>query len=450
MKCFRPCTLDQPYLMPPSLQDWLPAGHLARFIGQVVEELDLSALYAKYQRRDGRGKAAYHPVLLLRLLFYGYATGKRSSRQLERATYEDVPLRYLAADQHPDHDTIASFRKENLDLIADLFVQVLKLCKKAGLIQLGHVAIDGTKVHANASRGQNQSYRSLSENEQRLGELVRKLLQEAAELDAAEDDKYGPGVRGDELPDHLNTAEKQLAAIRAAKEALEQEQRQRADAAQAERAAAGGKPRNETEKKRWQRAKKFDPDKRVANVVDPDSRLVKHPQTQGMMQGYNAQAAVDQHAQVIVAALVSQNPDDKRLLAPMTKLIRGNMGRKPKLITADAGYWSSEAVSGVAAQNIRVLVPPDGGRAAPDNPFRPATFAAQRMRKKLTRVKSAMDYAMRKAIVEPVFACLKEHRGFRRFLLRGLRATNAEWQLMALTHNLRKLFGASQPAAPLA
>ena len=440
MKRFRECTLDQPYLLPPSLQDWLPEGHLARFVAKVAEELDLGNLYAKYERRDGRGLAAYHPLLMVRLLMYGYATGKRSSRQLERATFEEVPFRYLAADQHPDHDTIAVFRKENLDVITSLFAQILKLCKQAGLVKLGHVAIDGTKIHANASRDHNRPYRELEEEEQRLRAVVRDLLQQAEMVDAAEDEKYGVRQRGDELPEELNTTEKQLVAIRAAKKAIEEEQRQRAAEAEEERKDAGGKPRNEAEKKRWQRAKNAISDRR-GNLVDPDSRLMKQSGNAAFLQGYNGQIAVDAACQIIVAAQVSQNPHDKRLLVPMAKLLRSNVGRKPKLITADAGYWSSEALTDKSLKNIRVLVPPDGARSQGDAPSRPANQIAQSMRRKLTRIKGRIDYARRKAIVEPVFGCLKEHRGVRRFLLRGLAGVNAEWLLIALTHNVRKLFG---------
>jgi transposase len=448
MKRFRECTLDQPYLLPPSLQDWLPEGHLARFVAEVVETLDLSAVYVKYERGDGRGLAAYHPMLMLRLLIYGYATGRRSSRQMERATYEEVPFRYLTAKQHPDHDTIAAFRKENLDLFTGLFLQVLKLCKQAGLIKLGHIAIDGTKIHANASRDRNLSQRKLSEEEQRLQSLICELLQEADAVDAAEDAQYGAGKRGDELPEELNTAEKRLAAIRAAKQAMEEEHRQRVAAAESERQTAGGKPRNETERKRWQRARQG-MEERPGNLVDPDSRRMKQSgHGRAFLQGYNGQIAVDGEGQIIVAAHVSQHPHDKRLLAPMAQLVRRNLGRKPKLITADAGYWSGEALLDPALKNVRVLVPPDGGKAKPGNRYRPRTAVAEAMRRKLASAKGALDYGRRKAIVEPVFGCFKEHRNFRRFLLRGLAAVNAEWLLMALTHNLKKLFGRQDIAAP--
>ena len=351
-KRFRECTLDQPYLLPPSLQDWLPEGHLARFIATVAEELDLSELYAKYERRDGRGLAAYHPLMMVRLLLYGYATGKRSSRQIERATYEEVPFRYLAADQHPDHDTIANFRKENLEIVAGLFAGVLQLCKRAGIVTLGHVAVDGTKVHANASRRQSRRHKELAEEERRLQEIVAGILADAEITDRIEDEQYRRGRRGDELPEELNTTAKQIEKIRAAKRALEEEAREQAAEAERERSKAEGKPRNEAQKKRWQRAKNG-PDEKRGNLVDPDSRVMKASGGPGFLQGYNGQIAVDQQWQIIVAADVTGQPQDKRQLLPMIQQVCLNVGSKPKLVTADAGYWSSEALNHPLLRSIR-------------------------------------------------------------------------------------------------
>src|SRR6476646_9186469 len=220
---FRSCSLDQPLLLPPSLQDWLPERHLARFIAQVVETLDLSRILSQYGRKDGRGKPAYHPTLMVRLLLYGYAVGVRSSRRIEKATYGEVAFRYLAADQHPDHDSIAEFRKVHLEQLSGLFLQALQLCQKAGLVKLGQVAIDGTKIAANASRQQSKKYERLSEKEQALLAEVQRLLAEAAALDQQEDEQFGKGQRGDELPEELSTAEQQLEKLRAAKRELERE-----------------------------------------------------------------------------------------------------------------------------------------------------------------------------------------------------------------------------------
>ena len=225
---FRACTLDQPFLLAPSLQDWLPENHLARFVGDVMEQLDLSPIYAGYEREDGRGQLGYHPLLLTRLLLYGYCIGVSSSRQIERRTYEDVAFRYLAADQHPDHDTIAAFRQRHLQSLVGLFLQALQLCQKAGLVKLGHVAIDGSKLQAHASKHKAMSYGRMSEAEQKLRTEIEALLQRAAETDAAEDEKYGKGKRGDELPEELARRESRLKKIREAKAALEAEAKQRA------------------------------------------------------------------------------------------------------------------------------------------------------------------------------------------------------------------------------
>ena len=214
---FRACTLDQPLLLAPSLQQWLPERHLARFIADVTEQLDLSAIYAAYDRQDGRGQAGYHPLLLTRLLLYGYCVGVASSRAIERKTYEDVAFRYLAADQHPDHDTIANFRKQHLATLGELFVQALQLCQKAGLVKLGHVAIDGTKMQANASKHKAMSYGRMGEAEQKLQAEVAALLRHAEEVDEAEDRHYGKGQRGDELPAELARRESRLKKIREAK-----------------------------------------------------------------------------------------------------------------------------------------------------------------------------------------------------------------------------------------
>src|ERR1022692_4251685 len=236
-KKFRSCDLNQAYLLPPSLQDWLPEGHLARFVGEVVEALELSAIYAKYEAGDGRGLAAYDPRMMVRVLIYGYCRGVASSRRIERATYEDVAFRYLAADQHPDHDTIATFRQEQLTPLAQLFVQVLQLCQRAGLVKLGHVALDGTKIKANASKHKAMSYERMEKAEKELEKEVQALLAEAARVDAEEDGKYGKGKRGDELPKELARREGRLEKIREAKAALEQEAKEAAEKRQAEVAA---------------------------------------------------------------------------------------------------------------------------------------------------------------------------------------------------------------------
>jgi len=476
-KRFRACDLNQPFLLPPWLQDWLPEGHLARFLSDVVEELDLSPIYAAYQRKDGRGLAAYHPLMMVRLLLYGYCVGVASSRQIERRSYEDVAFRYLAADQHPDHDTIASFRQTHLQHLAGLFLQALRLCEKAGLVKLGHVAIDGTKLQANASKHKAMSYERMTEKEKALKQEVEKLLAEAARVDAAEDAQYGKGRCGDELPVELARRESRLKKIAEAKAALEQEAREQAVAAK----AAAEARLEERQKQEQARGKKFggrppqvpDPEqaqpepKAQRNFTDPDSRIMKDGATKSFVQGFNAQAAVDETAQVIVACAITQQLNDKQQLAPMLEQVEQNLGRKPEKATADAGYFSEAAVTDLKTKGVELLVAPDrqkhGAVAEETGPVAlqaaereastdaaPAELSvAEAMRQKLQSPEGRAVYKMRKAVVEAVFGQIKEQRGFRRFLLRGLNKVEAEWQIICLTHNLLKLFraGVCPPAA---
>ena len=466
---FRVCDLNQPLLLPPSLQDWLPEGHLARFVSDVVDGLDLSAIYAAYHRKDGRGLAAYHPLMMVRLLLYGYCVGVVSSRKIECRTHEDVAFRYLAADQHPDHDTIASFRQTHLQNLAGLFLQALRLCEKAGLVKLGHVAIDGTKLQANASKHKAMSYERMNEKEKALKAEVEKLLEEAARTDAEEDAKYGKGKRGDELPAELARRDSRLKKIAEAKAALEQEARERAVA---EKAAVEARLK-EREKQEEERGKKIggrppqvpDPEqakpepKAQRNFTDPDSRIMKDGATKSFVQGFNAQAAVDATAQVIVGCAITQQANDKRQLVPMLQQVEQNLGRKPEKATADSGYFSEAAVTDPKVNGVELLVPPDRQKQGADEVIQepaegppsaavstdvaPAQASvADAMRQKLRSPEGNAVYKMRKAVVEPVFGQIKERRGFRRFLFRGLKKVEAEWQIICLTHNLLKLFRA--------
>jgi len=471
---FRVCDLNQPLLLTPSLQDWLPEGHLARFVSDVVDGLNLSAIYTAYNRKDGRGLAAYHPVMMVRLLLYGYCVGVVSSRKIECRTYEDVGFRYLAADQHPDHDTIASFRQTHLQNLAGLFLQALQLCEKAGLVKLGHVAIDGTKLQANASKHKAMSYERMNEKEKALKAEVEKLLEEAARTDAEEDAKYGKGKRGDELPAELARRESRLKKIAEAKAALEQEARERAVA---EKAAVEARL-EERRKQEEERGKKFggrppqvpDPEqakpepKAQRNFTDPDSRIMKDGATKSFVQGFNAQAAVDATAQVIVGCAITQEANDKKQLVPMLQQVKQNLGREPEKATADSGYFSEAAVTDPKVNGVELLVPPDRQKreattegaeeviqgpaegapsAEVSNDVSPAQASvADAMRQKLRSPEGNAVYKMRKAVVEPVFGQIKERRGFRRFLFRGLKKVEAEWQIICLTHNLLKLFRA--------
>jgi transposase len=463
-KSFRTCDLDQPFLLPPSLQDWLPEEHLARFIAELVVGLDLSKIYGFYGRRDGRGKAAYHPVMMVRLLLYGYCVGVMSSRRIERATHEDVAFRYLAADQHPDHDTIATFRQQHLLALAQLFTQVLQLCDKAGLVKLGHVAIDGTKLQANASKHKAMSYERLEEKEKQLKAEVERLLAQAAETDAAEDALHGKGRRGDELPAELARRESRRKKMAEAKVTLEQEARERAEAAK----KAAEEKLEDRRKKEEERGKKFGgrppqiPDPEQArpeptaqrNFTDPESRIMPDGAHKGsFVQGYNAQIAVDSAAQIIVAAEITQDSNDKRQLAPMLERVEKNLGAKPEAATADAGYFSEDQVNDGRVQDIDLYIatgkqkhgPPDpAGATEPGEPAVESDSAVEKMKRKLKTETGQALYKRRKAIVEPVFGQIKAARGIRAFLLRGIEKVSAEWKLICATHNLLKLFRAGR------
>lgn len=452
-KSFRPYDVRQQLLLPPSLEDWVPEGHLARFISDVVESLDLSAIYGAYQ--DGRGAPAYHPAMVVKLLVYGYCTGVRSSRRIERATYDDVAFRFLSADQHPDHDSIAAFRQRHLKALASLFLQVLQLCQKAGLVKLGHVALDGTKLKANASKHKAMSYDRMVEAEKKLVEEVRQLLEDAQRTDEQEDGKYGKGRRGDELPQELARRESRLKKIREAKAALEQEAREKAEL-QAEEARKKNEKRErhyeETGKKMGGRpAEVPDPAKAVPepraqkNFTDPDSRIMLDGATKGFVQAYNAQIAVDGASQVILAAAVTQQATDNQHFVPMLSQLAENMGALPDKVSADAGYFSEANVSAPFLSGVELFIPPnqrETSTAQAGGYGRPKGESAVAMRAKLDTDEGKDVYRMRKAIVEPVFGQTKDARGIRSFLLRGFEKVQAEWNLICAGHNLLKLFRA--------
>jgi transposase len=438
--------------MAPSLQDWLPEDHLARFVAEVAEGLDLSAIYRVYERGDGRGLAAYHPLMLTRLLVYGYATGLTSSRRIQQATYDDVAFRYLAADQHPDHDTIAHFRQQHLDALGNVFVDVLRLCQRAGLIKLGHVAIDGTKLKANASKHQSMRYEKLSEQEQRLTKLVEDLLAEAERVDQEEDLRYGKGQREHALPPELATSAARLERLRQAKRELEEEARQAAEAAQREaqphKRRAGRPNKNDPpaeldeaqrrvlNRRAKRAAQRAETPTRHYNFTDPDSRMMWDNGVKTTVQGFNAQVAVDADAQIIVAADVTQQTTDHDQLAPMVEQVRKQTGETPECVMADAGYWHTAQLLDERMNGVELLVPPDGLQKR----RRFTSPLAESMREKLKQTAHKAIYALRQSTVEPVFAHLQEGRGFRRFRLRGLAQVRSEWRLICLTHNVLKLF----------
>lgn len=459
-KRFRVCDLNQPFLLPPSLQDWLPEGHLARFIADVMDELDLSAIYGEYDRNDGRGLSAYHPMMMSRLLLYGYCIGVTSSRKIENGTHDNLAFRYLAADQHPDHDTIAAFRQENLEALAGLFVQALRLCEKAGMVKLGKVAIDGTKIMANASSHQSMSHKKLSEREQYWQATVERLLAEAQHADEEEDQRFGKGKPADPLPDELAHAQSRLERIRKAKEELEKEAQEQLQSVLEDRTppGKGGRPRKQDTtgqspsnsqqrdkaKKRLRRAKRNAAEPtRQYNFVDPDSRVMKDNGRKCFVQAYNAQIAVDGYAQVIVAADLTQQPIDREQLVPMVQNVCNTIRSKPETITADAGYWDTESLQHSALEGIQMLVAPDSEPQPPGAPLprtAPRTQEAVRMRELLASESGKALYATRKTTVEPVFGHIKEVRGIRRLRLRGLAPAKCEWKIICATHNLLKLF----------
>jgi len=441
-KRFREHQPEQMLMMPPSLDDWLPEGHLARFISDVVLELDLGAIYRSYEEKDGRGQAAYHPLMMVKLLLYGYCIGVVSSRKIEAATYDHVAFRYLAAQEHPDHDSIAEFRRRHLPAMTALFLEVLQLCRKAGLVKLGHVALDGTKIKANASRDRNCRYEKLSEQEKELAEQVQQILAEAERADHCEDERYGRGRSGDELPPGLADRQKRLQTIRQAKAAWERQAREEAE----RQAADAQSPIQQT---------KPEPEQKV-NRSDADSRLMRE-RAGAFIQGFNAQAAVDGHAQVIVAADVTQRQNDRAQLAPMLEQVEQNLGAKPAMVSADTDYYSPQQVQAPVLEGIDLYVKPDDpppvNERKPSNRTGPKRHKPPRsgygpdgiaridhLRAKLATPEGQAIYAKRREIIEPVFGQIKQWRGFRQFLLRGLTKTRAEWRLICLTHNLLKLY----------
>jgi len=452
MRAFRPYEPDQILLFPPSLQDWLPEGHLARFVCDVVDELDLSAIYEEYEQGDGRGYPPYHPLMMTKLVLYGYCTGRFSSRQIERLTYEDVAFRYLAADQHPDHDTVAFFRERHLGALSGLFHQVLLLCREAGLVKLGHVALDGTKVLANASKHKAMSYGRMETEEKRLAGEIAKLLEQARQVDAEEDARYGKGVRGDELPAELARRESRLVRIREAKRALEEQARREAEDANAqieEREEAErrtGHRRCGRRPKRREVVRAKPAPKAQRNFTDPDSRIMLDGSTKGFVQAYNAQVGVDEETGVIVAADVVQESNDKKQLKPMLLQVEENLGRLPEVGTADSGYYSADAVTDPDLEDtdlhvatgrhkhnelepVEELLPPEA-----------EVSVLERMRNKLRTEMGRAIYARRKCIVEPAFGNIKEVMRFRRFSLRGHRKVKGEFLLVCAAYDLLKLF----------
>ena len=442
--------MNQRLLLPPDLREWLREDHLALYISDVVDQMDLSEILNVYEG-DLRGRPPYHPAMMVKLLIYGYCIGKMSSRKIEEATYDDVAFRVLSCNQQPDHDTIAEFRKRHLNELGKLFVQVVELCERAGLVKLGDVALDGTKIKANAAKRKSLTYKELTKGEKDLERKIIELLGEAQRIDEEEDRIYGKGKRGNELPEELRKRETRLAKIRELKAELEREAKEAAEkelALTEEQKAA--RERGEQVVKNYRRRKWTRDEtggivpkpKTQRNLTDPDSRIMKNVITGSWEQAYNAQIAVDGESGIIVAARVVQQTNDQEQLVPGLKEVEKNVGRMPKRATADAGYFSTAAVSDESLKAIDLYVPPNGKEPQNSKALAEHTSVRDKMWHKLRQLGGAEIYKKRNTTVEPVFAEIKHVRGFRQFALRGLNKVEGEWNLICITHNVMKLFRA--------
>ena len=425
-KTYLPYDPDQQLLLPAALQEWLPDDHLAYFISDVVDQLDLSDITARYEG-ERRGGPPYHPRMVVKVLLYGYCIGVASSRRIAQRLHEDIAFRVLAANNTPDFRTISDFRKDHLGALSGLFLQVLAFCQRAGLVKLGHVALDGAKVRANASRHKAMSYRRMKEKEAQLAAEVAELLRRAQEVDDEEDRRYGQDKRGDELPEELAFREGRLEKIREAMAALEAEAQA---AAEAEGKEHPGVP----------------DDKAQRNFTDAESRIMPAPGGRDFQQAYNCPAVVDHAHQVIVAARATNQSSDKQQAAAMMQETIDNVGAVPREVSADAGYYSAKAVDELYALGVDPFVAPEQtrhGRVVPPAPrgrIPKHLSPRDRMRRKLRTKRGRQRYALRMETVEPVFGQIKQGRGFRQFLLRGLKKVNGEWSLICTGHNLLKLF----------
>ena len=423
-KTYRPYVPEQDLLLPPSLRDWLPEDHLAFFVSDLIDQLDLSAITKRYEDEE-RGYPPYHPVMLTKVLVYGYCVGVFSSRKIQRRLIEDVAFRVLAAGNEPDFRTIADFRKTHLTALKGFFEQVLRLAREMGAPRVGRVALDGSKIKANASKHKAMSYGRMREKPRQLREEVNDLLAQAEAVDAAEDAEHGVDRRGDELPAELQRRESRLKRIREAKRALE--------ARAKEEAAARGEPADSAK-----------PDAKAQyNFTDPESRIMKGPD--GFVQAYNVQVAVDE-LQLIVGQAVTQETNDKKQLMPMITAIAQQSGDTPSQLLADAGYCSDVNLAAVADTPIDAYISTrkqkHGERPGPcpRGPLPKTATIVDRMCRKLHTKAGAAVYAARKGIVEPVIGQIKHARGFRQFLLRGFDKVQGEWSLVCTTHNILKLY----------
>jgi transposase len=432
-KTFRSWDVDQIWMFPPSVQELVPPEHLAHLVRDTVREsLDLSAILGCYD--EERGYPPYHPAMMTALLLYAYCQGVYSSRRIARACTERVDFMAVTALQKPDFRTINDFRKRHLEALGNLFLQVLQLCRQAGLVHLGHVALDGTKVKANASKHKAMSYGRMKVEEVRLAGEIRRWFEEAERADEREDRAHGSTRRGDELPEWVANKQQRLRRIREAKAALE---------AEAQAASESSAEKAESKPRRGRPAKRpagDPPDKAQRNFTDPESRIMKTGD--GFIQGYNAQAAVDASSQVIVARGLTQSAADVKALVPLVQEIKENNGQQAAELSADAGYCSEENLKELNRRHIDGYIATGrqkhgqasatGGRATDPG------WRTRAMRRKLQRAGHRSRYRLRKQTVEPVFGQIKSARGFRQFLLRGVDKVRREWDLICTAHNFLK------------
>src|SRR6266568_1679353 len=445
-KIFRAWKIDQPLFLPPSVQDFVAEDHLARFVVRLVrDDLGLGEITGTYGSE--RGQPPFDPTMMTTLLLYSYCCGIYSSRRIAKACRERVDFMSIVGLDAPDFRTISDFRKRHLKALGGLFGQILHLCETAGLVKLGHVALDGTKIKANASKHKAMSYERMKKREAELQAEVARMLAAAEAADAQEDETFGKDKRGDELPDWVGDKRKRLAKIQQAMAALE------ADA----KLAAEEERRIEAEKERQRQAEgrkkpgkpaappSDEPDpKSQRNFTDPESRIMKSKD--GFVQAYNAQAAVDAGAQIIVAHELTQCGNDQGQLVPLIEAIENNLGRKPEQASADSGYCSESNLEALEAHSIDGYVAPGRAKhptAANGKVGGPLT---QQMRKKIDDGGFETPYRLRKQVVEPVFGQIKQARGFREFLLRGVEKVRAEWSMICTTHNLLNLFTLAKAA----
>lgn len=435
---YRPYDPDQLYLMPPSVRDWVPQGDLSHFISETVEELDLSDWKAKY-RFDGKGNVPYDPRMMLKVLIYAYSMGIFSSRKIAQALERDIAFRMLGSGNFPDFRTINRFRLQNRESFSRLFVQVVHVAQEAGLVKLGTVAVDGTKLKANASKRKAMSYGRMQEEERRLESEISTLLEEAKKIDEQEDKLYGEDKRGDELPEELQRREGRLEKIREAKKRVEARQREEDKAAgRKEDDQKPGDPPKGGGSKGSQRKFGEPKDKKQDNFTDPESRIMK-TSSQGFQQCYNAQTVVDEQEQIIVAADVGNAATDYEYLVPMVDQAKANTGRTPKKVLADAGYKSEKNFEEIEKRKITAYISLGREGKNGQKSINPELKLTRGMQKRLERERGKKLYRKRKGIVEPPFGWIKHVLGFQRFSVRGIEKVKAEWSLVCLAMNLKRM-----------